>query len=493
MAAKIKELIGKLEAITAKGSVSTDPENLAGYKVADPIMNHGTSPSAVIVPGDADELKELIMTANREDLKLVPVSSAGSHHKGGISCNAEHVVVDLSSWKKISHIDRRNRVCTIEPGVTYGELIQALEPHGMTVSMPLAPRSTKSVMAAIMDREPSTWPNKQWDVGDPVGSTEFIFGGGDLFRTGAAGGPGSLEKQRASGGAQKAPLGPSQTDFHRVLQGSQGTMGILSWITMRTEVKPKLERTRLVGTDDLEKLIPFVYQVQRPWLGEHSFILNAGAAALLMSNNGNGSYESIKKSLPAYVCLQNIAGFDRLAEERVAYQLRDISKMADSNGLSLTENAGDLSAKDLLNQAITPCGPEDWRHKLRGHCLSLFFQSTLDRSGKFITLINDLASAQGLDKDGIGIYLQPVVQNHACHIEFMVPYDDKDQAELDKMREFEKQAVEKLMQAGAFFSRPYGSAEKAAFERNGLNTEVLKKVKAIFDPQGVLNPGKFGL
>ena len=46
---------------------------------------------------------------------------------------------------------------------------------------------------------------------------------------------------------------------------------------------------------------------------------------------------------------------------------------------------------------------------------------------------------------------------------------------------------------GAFFNRPYGAALDSAFSKNELNYETLKKIKNIFDPNHILNPGKFGL
>ena len=53
--------------------------------------------------------------------------------------------------------------------------------------------------------------------------------------------------------------------------------------------------------------------------------------------------------------------------------------------------------------------------------------------------------------------------------------------------------VAKLAAAGAFFSRPYGSAAPAAFRCNRASYEVLKKVKDIFDPNRILNDGKWDL
>jgi FAD/FMN-containing dehydrogenase len=449
-------------------------------------------PSERLAPAHVDELRAIVSDANQLDSNLVVMSSGGPHYKDGLACAEPHQLVDLSAWKRIDLIDRRNRVCRIEPGVSYGELLAALEPHGMTIPVPLAPRSTKSALAAIMDREPSTWPNKQWDGSDPVGSTEFIFGSGEHFRTGAAGGPGSIEAQRKAGGAQKFSSGPSHTDFHRVLQGAQGTMGIVTWATLRAELIPSIDDPALVGCDSLEPLISYVYDVQRALLGEQSFVLNRQAAAMLMSGGDAHRFDSIWASLPAFVCLQNIAGFERLSEERVAYQRNDIGEHADRNALALRAALGELSARDLLTRSSRPCGASDWRCEREGSCLSIFFLTTLDRTTEMSRLFADCAHEGGVDSRDIGMYIQPIVQNHGCHIELMVPYDPTSVDAAERIQRLEEHAVARLLDAGAFFSRPYGTADRI-FGKNPANFALIRQVKSLFDPNRVLQRGKWGL
>jgi FAD/FMN-containing dehydrogenase len=409
-----------------------------------------------------------------------------------LACAEPHRLVDLSGWKRIDLVDRRNRVCRIEPGVTYPELLAALRPHGMTIPMPLTPRSTKSVIAAVMDREPSTWPNKQWDGSDPIGSTEFIFGSGEHFRTGAAGGPGSIEGQRKAGGAQKFSSGPSHTDFHRVLQGAQGTMGIVTWATVRAELLPSIEDPHLLGASSTEALIPYVYDVERAMLGEQSFVLNRQAAAMLMATGDELRFISVRASLPAFVCLQNIAGFERLPDERVAYQRHDIGEHATRHGLQLEQALGELSAADLLARAGGPCGESDWRCGREGSCLSIFFLTTLDRANDMIQLFTDCAREHGVREEDIGLYIQPIVQNHGCHLELMVPYKSAWADVAQRMRRLEEQAVARLLDAGAFFSRPYGTADRV-FAKNPANFLLIGQVKSLFDPNRVLHRGKWGL
>jgi FAD/FMN-containing dehydrogenase len=361
------QLLTRLEELMPTGTLGHDPAELnsaAHYGLG----QQGQPPACIVLPGNTDELGALVQYANENNLCLTVTSSTGKHRKGGITNQGEHILVDLSHWKKIDLIDRRNRVCRVEPGVTYAELMPALAAHGMALPLPLSPRSGKSVLAAVMDREPSTWANKQWDSGDPVASTEFLFGSGERFRTGAAGGPGSIEQQRKSGGAQKHPGGPSQTDFHRVVQGSQGTMGIATWITLRTEIMPTVHETFLVGAERLEDLLDYVYAVQRGLLGEQSFILNNIAAALLMAKGDEQIFGRIRDSLPNFVCLQNIAGFERLPKERLAYHKQELERIAKQYHLRLEPRIGKVSAAELLEGAAHSRGEVDWRDSLHGGC-----------------------------------------------------------------------------------------------------------------------------
>jgi len=178
-------LFTDLRNLMPTGSMSIDSDEL-NASACYGLFQYGQPPICILRPGNSDELETIIQYANANHLSLTVTSSTGAHRKGGITNQDEHILIDLSHWKKIDLIDRRNRVCRVEPGVTYADLLPVLAAQGMTLPMPLSPRNGKSVLAAVMDREPGTWGNKQWDSGDPVCSTEFFFGSGERFRTGAA-------------------------------------------------------------------------------------------------------------------------------------------------------------------------------------------------------------------------------------------------------------------------------------------------------------------
>ncbi|MFX1286515.1 MAG: FAD-binding oxidoreductase [Promethearchaeota archaeon] len=484
------DLLTQLQKLVPTGTLSTNSEKLA-LSAQFGLHQDEYPPICILLPGNSAELGDIIQFANNQDLNLTVTSSKGIHRRGGITNQKRHILVDLSDWKKIDLIDRRNRVCRIEPGVTYSELTAELARHGMTIPMPLAPRNGKSVLAAVMDREPSTWANKQWDSADPVCSIEFFFGTGDRFRTGAAGGPGTIEQQRESGGAQKYSGGPSQTDFHRVIMGSQGTMGIVSWITLRTEILPTVQESFLVSAEKLDDLLQYVYAVQRGLLGEQSFILNRVAAALVMSAEDETTFKDFCSLLPPYLCLQNIAGFERVPKERLAYHKQDITNIAHENNLKLESLIGNLSARELFDRATHSCGEIDWRDTLYGGCLSIIFQSTLNRVLSLLDVFIKVAAKFNVTSSDIGVYIQPMVQNHVCHIELMIPVDTNSIKQVKSLQLLEQQATIQLMEFGAFFSRPYGTASNLVWNQNPTNTKLVEIIKRIFDPKNVLQRGKW--
>ena len=111
------DLLVQLQTIVPNGSVNKftlDKDFLAPFSLKE-YTNH---PSYIIQPANESELGELIKYANEHGLNLVVSSSKNFHRRGGITNNQPHLLVDLSNWKKIDLIDRRNRVCRVEPGVT---------------------------------------------------------------------------------------------------------------------------------------------------------------------------------------------------------------------------------------------------------------------------------------------------------------------------------------------------------------------------------------
>jgi FAD/FMN-containing dehydrogenase len=354
----------ELVAVVGSENVSDTPEALEVYSRDESFVRR-MKPQFVARPENVGEVQEIVKWANSTGTPLIPVSSGPPHFRGDTVPSMGGVVVDLSRMKKIIRINRRNRVAMVEPGVTFAELQLELKKEGMRLPMPLCPRSSKSVIGSCLEREPTIIPKYQWDISDPLLCTEVVFGTGDLFRTGEAAGPGSLEDQWASGQAQTNAMGPFQVDFFRLIQGSQGTMGVLTWATVKCELLPQLQKTFLVASQRLEDLLDYTYKLLWARLGDELLILNNFNLATLLAENPD-EIKSLRETLPPWVLIVCVAGYERLPQERVDYQEKDVMDTAQRFGVTPVTAIDGVQGSDILEALSTVSAEPYWKLRYKG-------------------------------------------------------------------------------------------------------------------------------
>jgi hypothetical protein len=100
-----------------------------------------------------------------------------------------------------------------------------------------------------------------------------------------------------------------------------------------------------------------------------------------------------------------------------------------------------------------------------------------------------MAAQHGYPMSDIGIYIQPIEHNRACHMEFTFFYNPADSSGKAHIADLYRQAALALLNQGAFFTRPYGELASMVYERASGYTMALKRVKKVFDPKNIMNPG----
>ena len=480
----------KLVKIVGAGNVSYAKATLDEYS-RDMSFVNTVRPVCVVKPKNASDVKKIVNLANETLTPLVPVSSGPPHFRGDtVPGIGGAVIVDLSGMKKIINVDRARRVAMVEPGVTFGELISAAEKEGIRLNMPLLPRKSKTVIGSLLEREPVIMPKYQWDISDPLACVEVIWGTGDEFRTGQAAGPGTVKEQWAVGGVQKAPYGPGVASWHRLIQGAQGTMGIVTWASMRCELLPSLEEPFVVGSSNLDTLLEMASWLIRLRMVNECFILNNTNLASIFARKWPRDYENLKNTLPTWTLFYTVAGYEFFPEERVSSYIKDITKITQRLGVEAVKAAGGVSANEILKAVQQPSAEPYWKLRYKGACEDIFFLTINDKLEGQIGVMNDLAEKTGYPTSDMGVYIQPVVQGTGCHCEFNLFYDPANPSELNRVKELSTLAVKNLMAKGAFFSRPYGESARMIINRDAATVAVLSKLKKMFDPNNVMNPGK---
>ncbi len=475
--------------IVGGGNVLFEPGVLEEYS-GDSSFTPRVKPRCVLRPGNVAEVQAIVKWANASGTPLVPVSSGGPHFRGdtvpGVS---GAVIVDLSRMKRIVRVDPVNKLAMVEPGVTFGELQAELEKAGLSAYMPLMPRSTKSVIGSVLEREPITMPAHHWDSTDPLLCAEVVFGTGDRFRTGEASGPDTVEEQWEMGRVQMNPFGHSHVDFQRLLSGAQGTIGIVTWATLKCGYLSQLSRSFLVPSASLEPLLDLTYRLVRFRVGGRLFILNSLNMTCLLRNRPQ-EIQDLIKALPPWILFVSFEGYGVLPEEKVAYEEADFRAMTKSFGLTPETDISGARAEDVSRLSSRPSPEPYWKTRYKGGVQDIFFLTTLDKTPDFAAAMSGLAQRHGYPAESPGVYIQPIVQGTGCHCEFNLYYNSDDSGDVDTVRRLVGAAGEEIAGMGGFFSRPYSAWRDAAYCRAAGTMAMQRKVKDIFDPNKILNPGK---
>jgi hypothetical protein len=420
----------------------------------------------------------------------VPLSSGGPHFHGDTVPNcSQAVILNLIGMKRIIKIDRRNCLALIEPGVTFTELQLALAKEGLWLSAPLLPRSNKSVIASLLERQPTIIPRYQWTMQEPLRSLEVVWGNGGKFYTGAGTIRGEDNEQWKMGIVPVSAPGPGQVDFYKLLSAAQGTMGIVTWASVKCEIFPEPHKLFLVPSDNLETLIDFTYKILHIRFGDVLMLLNNFSLAAILGKDTN-QINKLRAKLPPWAVLVSIAGRSTLAKERVDFQIKDITEIAQACGLGMLSSVCGITGNKILQIIINPSKDLYWKLRYKGAFQDIFFLTTLDKTPQFIKTMYAAGEIQRYAPSNIGIYLQPVHQGASCHCEFNLPFNPTDKTEVSRMETLFNRASEDLFNQGAFFSRPYGIWADMVYHRDVQTTRVLKKIKDIFDPNHIMNPGK---
>lgn len=476
----------ELWGIVEKERVIDDPERL-GATIHNNSFVNGGMPECIVQPRGMEEVQKLIQWANDNHVPLTPVSSGGPHFKGDSTPLFGGVCVDLNVMNQILMVDREYRVAMVEPGVTFYGLKPELTKAGLKLPMPLSPRRSKSIIGSVLEREPITIPKYHVDMSAPLLCAEVVFGTGDLFRTGEASGPGNIEDQRKAKRKQVWDSGPGQISFSRLLQAAQGSMGIVTWITVRCEVLPTIREFLFITAQDVSELTDFVYRILRLKLGDECFMLNSFDVASFMGE-GN-EIPSLSDVVPPWVLVLGISGYEFYPEERVSYQKDEILNVARQFGLVPQKSIHGIDTVKFLAAVEGPTEPY-WKQGLKGGYCDIFFLTTMDRVSSFIYQMQEICNEHRYDVRDLGMYIQPINQGRSCHCEFHLSYDPDNPKEVERVKRLFDVASEAMMKSGGFFSRPYGRWAKMAYNRDSASRDAVRKLKKIFDPNDIMNPGK---
>ncbi len=451
------EVIEKLKQIVGAENVLIEPEKVEPYG-ADAVKEK-FPPEAVVFPSTTEEMSQILKLANSE---IFPVTARGGGvgYTGGAVPVDGGIVIGTDRMKKIVEISADDLYVICQPGLTTFELQQAVEKHGLLFPPDPASYKDSYIGGNIAENAGGMRTPKYGVTKHSVLGLEVVTATGEIIRTG--------------GRTVKNVVG---FDLTGLMCGSEGLLGIITEATLKLLPMPEATATVRASFRTMEEackvltkftpegLLPMAMEViDKNCVGaieqNYAFGLspNAGAILLVAVDSAAGQVEKDSKLIEK-ILVQN-GGFDVLRAESKT----DEDKLWD------------------VRRAISP---------------SLMKYGTL-KINEDVVVPRSKVPELIFRVEEIGRRHDTFVANfgHAgdgnIHVNFLCDRDDADS--IGRARECVKETFALSLELGGSISGEHGIGYvKAAYLEMAIDKptlEVMKGIKRVFDPNGILNPGK---
>lgn len=441
----------------------------------------GAAPDAVARPPDSAAVAALLTTATARGWTLIPYGG-GSSVVGGVnvvSPDRPTVTVDLSATAGLRHLDETSGLATFGAG-TYGPAVEAaLEPHGRTLGH--YPQSF----------EGSTIGG--WVAARSVGQQAHGYGRIDELFAG-----GHLETPRGPLDLPPHPASAAGPDLRQVVLGSEGRLGILTEVTVRTSRTPRLERFSAYVVPDWDLALELARRLGQSGLPLSMVRVStpletATTFALAGDRRGSG-------------LLRRYLGWRGQGSDRC---LVIVGLSGHPDVVGATARAVDDLVRGLHGVAAPAVGPA-WR---RSRFAAPYLRNALWDEGYAVdtletatdwatlpTLATELARSlrHGLDAAGERVHAfshlsHPYGTGSSLYTSYVFRLAGDPDATLERWRTLKSAASDVIVRHGATISHQHGvgtdHASYLAAEKGPLGMRAIEAVVREFDPDGVMHRG----
>lgn len=417
----------------------------------------GKPPDVVVWPASAAEVAQVLQIASQYAVPVIPFG-AGTSLEGHVNAPHGGIALDLSLMNRILQVSREDLDCTVEAGVRRGDLNRHLRDTGLFFSVdPGTEDATLGGMAAT--RASGTNSVRYGTMRDNVVRLTAVLANGQIVRS-----------------ASKARKSAAGYDLTRLLVGSEGTLGVITELTLRLFPVPDAIEVAVAGFPNVAAACN-------------------GAIAAIQSGLSLARIELLDAvqigAVNAYAKLT-------LAEAPTLFiELHGSAAAVAHDGSVLDEVLNDCGAQRI--ERATDAGERNrlWRAR---H--DAFWAIKAGWPGKS-ALVTDVCVpisrlAQCVEETAADILRSELTAPIVGHVgdgnfHAIVVFDEHDAGECARVEAFVQRLSSRALAMDGTCSGEHGIGEgKAAAlaAETGSGLALMAGIKRAFDPLGILNPGK---
>jgi glycolate oxidase FAD binding subunit len=451
----------RLAGIVGAANVLVDPAQLEPFEI------DGKRPSAAARPGSSEEVAELMKLAAAEKIAVIPT---GARTKLGIGLppRAYDLAVDMTRLDRIAAYDPGDLTLSVEAGIPLCNLQSALSEHGQFLPLAVPYMNRTTVGGTIASGVDSPLRQSYGTARDYVLGMEFVTGEGKLSKSG--------------GRVVKNVTG---YDLHKLMIGALGNLGIITKINFRTFPQPLSSRGFVASFTASEQALELRKRISESPLRPMTLEIFSPRVAGLFSSEAasqitNSSLTSNPLSNSRWTLTTGFAGNENL---RARYE-SDLRRMAEESG---AETVTVLAKDDLLPA---------WARKREFVPIALTSSpaATMLKIGVLPAQLNDaLVKAQSFAEN----YAVPwLAMARGCGvIYFALLPATRDENARTRISQTADQIQAMASGLGGNSVIPWCPGEWKGTLRvwgpdRGASAQM-HKIKKVFDPQGILSPGRF--